>query len=552
VTASGGPMRFIRAFAVAVTAVSMFAASADAATYFVATNGNDSAAGSLAAPFRTLTHAAGIVRAGDVVNVRGGVYKETVQISAHGSADARIVIRSNPGETAIFDGAGTGRSANVLTLANASYVDLSGFEVRNAGQIGICSWGSNNVRILGNTVHDSFRNGIYVGWDVMGVSFDNVVDGNTVFHNVQENANRAFPNGGWATGVSMNDTDRGRVTNNRIYENDGEGVVTILSKNTVIEGNEISDNFSVGVYVDNSRFVKVNANLIYSTGNTRYYRLGYPASGMATANELYDHALPSSDNSFTNNIVVHSRWGFFYGAYDAGGGLKNATIANNTFYQAASTMIWIEKDAHANNVFENNIFYQVGGQGMLDVNGGGVSYRNNVWYGAPVTIAAVTDILADPRFVNAGGFQADDYKLTSLSPAINKGLDLSTIVRDDFFGAARPSTFDIGAHQFTTSGGSTNTTPALSSPANFTGTATSASSIQLTWSPSTINGVQYAIYRDGAHVATVSGPQWTDTALAANTTYTYQVSATLNANESPRSIGVPVKTQRNPRRRAVR
>lgn len=543
-------MRFVRAFAVAVTAVAVFAVSADAATYYVATNGSDGANGSQAAPFRTLTKAVGLLRAGDVVHVRGGVYKETVQITVKGTADSRIVIQSHPGEMAIFDGVGTGRNVNVITLYKSAYVDLSGFEVRNAGQIGICSWGSNNVRILNNKVHHSFRNGIYVGWDAFGVSYDNVVDGNTVYNNVLENANRAFPNGGWATGVSMNYTDRGRVTNNRIYENDGEGIVTILSKYTLIEGNELSDNFSVGVYVDNSRFVKVNANLIYSTGNSRYYRIGYPASGMATANEYYDHALPSSDNTFTNNIVINSRWGFFYGAYDAGGGLKNATVANNTFYKAASTMIWIEKDSHAGNVFENNIFYQVGGHGMLDVTGNGVTYRHNVWYGAPID-AAATDIIADPRFTNPGGFKAADYKLTALSPALHSGRDLSATVRDDFFGAARPSTFDIGAHQFTTAGGSTNTTPVLSSPSSLAGTATSSRAINLTWSASSINGVHYSIYRDGALVATVTTPQWTDSNLTANTTYTYQVTAVLNTTESPRSVGVPVKTQGNPRRRAV-
>ena len=64
--------------------------------------------------------------------------------------------------------------------------------------------------------------------------------------------------------------------------------------------------------------------------------------------------------------------------------------------------------------------------------------------------------------------------------------------------------------------------------------------------------MQYAIYRDGAHVATVASTQWTDSGLAANTTYTYQVSVVLNASESPRSVGVSVKTQGNPRRRAVR
>jgi parallel beta-helix repeat protein len=548
-------MRFSNAVAVAVIAVTVaLTGSAHAASYYVATTGSDSASGAQATPFRTIGKAAGIVRAGDVVNVRGGVYSEIVNINAAGTSAARIVFRSNPGEKAIVDGAGLGKK-NVITLGSkAAFVDVSGFEVRNAGQIGICAWGANNVRILNNEVHDSFRNGIYVGWDVMGVSSDIVVDGNTVFHNVQENRNRAFPNGGWATGISINYSTRSRATNNRVYENDGEGIVTILSQNTLIEGNELSDNFSVGVYVDNSRFVKVNANLMYSTGNSSYYRLGYPASGMATANEFYDHALPSSDNTFTNNIVINSRWGFFYGAYDAGGGLKNATVANNTFYKSASTMIWIENDNHANNVFENNIFYQVGGKGMLDVTGGGVTYRNNVWYGAPATFATATDVIADPKFANAGGFKAADYKLTALSPALSTGIAVASIVPADFFGATRTATFDIGAHQFTAAGsGSAPATPSLNSPANLTATATGLHTTHVTWSPSAIAAVkQYNIYRDGGLVATVTGLEWNDANLTPNTTYTYQITATLNGTESPRSIGVPVKTNAsNPRRRSV-
>jgi parallel beta-helix repeat protein len=543
-------MRF--SAAVVVCAV-LLAGSADAATYYVAANGSDSANGAIATPFRTLARASSVLKPGDVLNVRGGVYNESAQINAKGTAAARITIRAYPGENPIFDGKGHSRNQNVITLAGAAYIDLSGFEVRNAGQIGICSWGSNNIRILNNHVHHSFRNGIYVGWDTRGVSRDNVIDGNTVHNNVLENANRAFPNGGWATGVSMNNTLGGRVTNNRIYENDGEGIVTILSDGTWIEGNELSDNFSVGIYVDNARNVTVNANLMYSTGNSRYYREGYPASGMATANEWYDDSLPSRDNTFTNNIVVNSRWGFFYGAYQAGGGLKGAVVAHNTFYKAASTMIWVENDAHSNNVFENNIFYQVGGRGMLDVHGGGIAYKNNVWYGAPVAIASAADVLADPKFVNAGGFKATDYKLTNLSPALKVGVDLSQVVKKDFFGAPRVAAFDIGAHQFTAEGsGSAPVTPVLTSPANLRGAARSTSSIEISWAPSTVANVLYKVFRNGNLIATVPTPEFIDTGLTANTTYTYEVSATLNGTDSPRSAGVQVKTQGNPRRRAVR
>src|ERR1700724_3758393 len=48
------------------------------ATWFVATNGSDSNPGSLAAPFKSIQRAANVANSGDVVDIRGGTYRETV------------------------------------------------------------------------------------------------------------------------------------------------------------------------------------------------------------------------------------------------------------------------------------------------------------------------------------------------------------------------------------------------------------------------------------------------------------------------------------------
>ena len=47
-------------------------------TYFVATNGNDSAPGTLAQPFKTIQQAANVAQWGDSVQIEGGTYRETV------------------------------------------------------------------------------------------------------------------------------------------------------------------------------------------------------------------------------------------------------------------------------------------------------------------------------------------------------------------------------------------------------------------------------------------------------------------------------------------
>src|SRR4051812_17542476 len=55
---------------------------AEGSTYYVSTSGSDSAAGTQAAPYKTLQKAANVVVAGDVVHVLAGTY--TVGMNLYG------------------------------------------------------------------------------------------------------------------------------------------------------------------------------------------------------------------------------------------------------------------------------------------------------------------------------------------------------------------------------------------------------------------------------------------------------------------------------------
>jgi chitodextrinase len=90
-----------------------------------------------------------------------------------------------------------------------------------------------------------------------------------------------------------------------------------------------------------------------------------------------------------------------------------------------------------------------------------------------------------------------------------------------------------------------NDTTAPSTPANLTGTAISASQINLTWTASTDNvGVTgYKVFRNGAQVGTSATASYSDTGLTANTTYSYTVSAYDAAgNNSAQSAAKSVST----------
>lgn len=74
-------------------------------TYYVAIDGSDSAAGSLAAPFRTIQHAADTARAGDTVLIREGTYRETVRPAHSGTSSRPITIQPYNNEDVTISGA---------------------------------------------------------------------------------------------------------------------------------------------------------------------------------------------------------------------------------------------------------------------------------------------------------------------------------------------------------------------------------------------------------------------------------------------------------------
>src|SRR5262245_42382589 len=71
--------------------------------YVHPTAGDDSAAGTEKAPWRTLAQAIRRLKPGDTLVLRGGVYYDSVALALTGTEKAPITIRSAPGELAVID-----------------------------------------------------------------------------------------------------------------------------------------------------------------------------------------------------------------------------------------------------------------------------------------------------------------------------------------------------------------------------------------------------------------------------------------------------------------
>ncbi|HEY8240335.1 MAG TPA: right-handed parallel beta-helix repeat-containing protein [Kiritimatiellia bacterium] len=82
-----------------VIVAALLATGSEAAEFFVATNGDDSASGtSTAQPFRTVQKAVDVAQAGDAVYIRAGDYREQVQLRSSGTTSATISIEGYSNE----------------------------------------------------------------------------------------------------------------------------------------------------------------------------------------------------------------------------------------------------------------------------------------------------------------------------------------------------------------------------------------------------------------------------------------------------------------------
>jgi hypothetical protein len=109
--------------------------------FYVSASGSDANGGTLAAPFRTITHGLKVLAPGDTLYVRGGIYAEKVAPSiTAGRSGSPVLVSAFPGESPLIIGS--------LSLNNASFWTIRGIDVLGG------YWGSGNgglVRFRGGT-----------------------------------------------------------------------------------------------------------------------------------------------------------------------------------------------------------------------------------------------------------------------------------------------------------------------------------------------------------------------------------------------------------------
>jgi parallel beta-helix repeat protein len=413
--------------------------------YYVATNGSDSNPGTLEKPWRTIQYGVNQISAGETLYVRGGEYQEYVTVSRSGTSGNPIEVRAYPGETPVIDGNSyqLPNTWGAMLKLSGSYIEVTGFEVRNSDYIGVLLAGAHN-RVSEMNVHHGKENGILITGDY------GIVENSEVWLNCLSNRNGVATRSGWASGLSAaRHPNNAVIRNNKVHDNWGEGLSTYEANGTLIEGNEVYDNYTGNIYISDVTNVVVQRNLVYTTGDTEVNQ--GPRVGIMVGDELYNPA--SSDITIINNIVYGAYRNFYWWQGVKGGGMKNIEVVNNTFVNSrGSENIRINCGEHSNTMIANNLVVQEDGTAIALVCGGGLTIENNLWSKRPPTSARGNgDVVGDPELMLpvGGGFVQPDlnfFKFSNTSPAIDHGKVIAS-VQEDFFQQQRDNMPDIGAYE---------------------------------------------------------------------------------------------------------
>jgi parallel beta-helix repeat protein len=140
-------------------------------TYFVATNGNDSAPGTISAPWATWQKAFTTATAGDTVYFRGGIYftSNMVQGTRSGARNAPVCYLNYPGEIPVLDGINKTTASHGLYIDSQHDLRIKGLTVRNNHQIiadddasGIVVSNSNNIIMENCITHGNGKRGFFI------------------------------------------------------------------------------------------------------------------------------------------------------------------------------------------------------------------------------------------------------------------------------------------------------------------------------------------------------------------------------------------------------
>jgi hypothetical protein len=299
-TADGAPHLLATVTSVAPTS-SMMSTPTTSYNYYVSPTGSDTAAGTKAAPFKTLARAAkAATRAGTTVWVAPGTYAGGIRTTASGTSSARIYwVSTTKWGAKIVPPASS--SNNNAWDNRGNYVSIVGFNIDGTNSGSGTKW----------------THGIYTGGSYTMIADNHI-------HHIAKTVSCTSA-GGSAIGVDS-------------YYN---GVMGDVVSNVVNDIGPTGCSYVQGIYVSTSGTIK--NNLVYRVAGAAIH-LWHDATNV----------------KITNNTVTTSSFGMVVGGgdfYHSTAGANNVFVANNIVYDNKYGISEQGKTGTANQ-YKNNLVYK--------------------------------------------------------------------------------------------------------------------------------------------------------------------------------------------------
>jgi hypothetical protein len=388
---------FLFSFLCGLFSTSMASAACD---YYMAPNGSDNGAGTLAAPWKTILYASGKMSPGRTLCARGGTYYGQAGRlwRSSGTASAPVTFRNYPGETPVFDGqwGNTGVGGDFLDFTNEANIVVDGLTIQH--------------------FVDQYGNGaIKVNNDAGPVS--NIVIQNCTF--IDNGSDVLRDHHIYLAGGAMNTT----IRNNLFIR--AAGAAIQLNHTPAPSGTRIYNNVMIG------------GTLKCSASN------GNPCS--STSRQSWGMMISDGKDTqiYNNTVYGMDRGGIefnYYTTTPAGPYIvKNNLLINTTSAIYVGAGIRVTSAYAALYSGDYNGFYG---------NETDISWKDSSLSVSQVASSTTNErhsIHASPSFVSAGS----DFHLISSSPMIDKGVSIS-LFNTDKDGVARTSnaSYDIGAYEY--------------------------------------------------------------------------------------------------------
>ena len=398
---------------------------------------------------------------GDTIELLTGTYSSVPYGIPSGSEGKPITIKAAPNAKVVFVGT---TSKYIFEQYQPKYVNIEGpFELKTCNR-GVSIYQGYHVTISGLTIHDVQYQGIAVTGHYITVSNNEVYD--CSLENKYTAKSREY---GWSQCVAVHGISQGVMStniafkNNKIHEGYGEALDFLECDTCSAIGNDITNGFSMNIYVDASRNIVIEGNILRV--NTDYYNTKWGrACGIGMAPE--SGGIVISNILIQNNVMIGTRMGIYFFTMGNGGAYDKIRIYHNTLWNVGTTPVWFRAPNNTPTGCEmkNNFFYV---EGTIEFSPKsswslGYNYYYNTYYVPSIysdsSSKSAQTLDVNGMFNNKGNCNYWDQNLDveCLHPSKNPGYfklyhtgtELNEAVSTDFNGCPRKTkTPSIGAFE---------------------------------------------------------------------------------------------------------